>query len=250
MSATKEGRRCLATKFSPVRLGGIYALQRLYEEDPDQYYLQIMDLFCAFIRLPARPENAEGRLNSNPYGWQLEPREDINPIVDIIRNRAARFIALEKKGNFTLKLHQSELPRANFINADLAHAMIRDTNLFAAFFEKADLSRTTLTRSNLSQAHLREARLSSAILWRVNLAGAELWGADLTGALLNVANLSGAEFVCTDPQSGRRMPSVGLTQEQLDVARADPNNPPILEEILDAETGLPLVWRGKTLDED
>ncbi len=74
----------LSNEVLSVRLGGIYALQRLFEEDPDQYYLQIMDLFCAFIRFPTKPKNAEGQLNSNPYGWTLEPREDIDPIVDII----------------------------------------------------------------------------------------------------------------------------------------------------------------------
>ena len=246
----QKGAEMLSSEILSVRLGGIYALQRLLEEDPDQYYLQIMELFCAFIRFPTKSENAEGQLNSHPYGWPLEPREDINPIVDIIRTRSEKLIALEKKGDFTLKLHQSEMPRANFISADLSRATMRDTNLHAAFLEKADLSGTNLPRSDLSQAHLKEARLSSATLWRVNLAGAELWGADMTGAILNDANVSGAKFVCVNPHSRRGMPSVGLTQAQLDVTRADPDNLPILEDVLDAETGLPLVWRGKTLSED
>ena len=33
-------------------------------------------------------------------------------------------------------------------------------------------------------------------------------------------------------------------QYQLDAARADPDNPPKLDGVLDAETGKPLVWRG------
>ena len=44
-------------------------------------------------------------------------------------------------------------------------------------------------------------------------------------------------------------PATGLTQGQLDEARSDPNNPPFLEGVLDAETGEQLVWRGKPLDD-
>ena len=42
----------LGSEVLSVRLGGIYALQRLAEEWPDQYHIQIMRLFCAFVRLP------------------------------------------------------------------------------------------------------------------------------------------------------------------------------------------------------
>ena len=36
----------------------------------------------------------------------------------------------------------------------------------------------------------------------------------------------------------------GLTQKQIDRARADPDNSPNLEGVLDAESGKPIVWRG------
>ena len=56
------------------------------------------------------------------------------------------------------------------------------------------------------------------------------------------ANLSGVKFSGGGPQ-----PAQGLTQAQLDDARADPNNPPELTGVLDAGSGAPLVWRGKGL---
>ena len=40
-----------------VRLGGIYALQHLANEHPAQYHIQIMRLFCAFLRHPTAPGN-------------------------------------------------------------------------------------------------------------------------------------------------------------------------------------------------
>ena len=35
-----------------VRLGGVYALQALIEEYPEQYYVSCMRLLCAFVRTP------------------------------------------------------------------------------------------------------------------------------------------------------------------------------------------------------
>ena len=37
----------------------------------------------------------------------------------------------------------------------------------------------------------------------------------------------------------------GLTQEQINRAKADPDNPPNLEGVIDAGAGEPLVWAGK-----
>ena len=61
--------------------------------------------------------------------------------------------------------------------------------------------------------------------------------ANVSGAYLTNANLSGAKFSFRGDD-----PAKGLTQSQLDSARADPDNPPNLEGVVDAETGKPLVW--------
>ena len=39
-----------------VRLGGIYALERLAEDDPEHYHVQIMQLVCGFVRKPTEDE--------------------------------------------------------------------------------------------------------------------------------------------------------------------------------------------------
>ena len=70
---------------------------------------------------------------------------------------------------------------------------------------------------------------------RANLTGAYLLSVNLTGAYLGSANLTGAEIsICK-----------GLTQKQIDLGTADAANPPDLGGAADAETGKPLVWRGK-----
>ncbi len=46
----QQGAEMLGSKVLSVRLGGIYALERLAREHPMQYHIQIMQLFCAFLR--------------------------------------------------------------------------------------------------------------------------------------------------------------------------------------------------------
>ena len=69
--------------------------------------------------------------------------------------------------------------------------------------------------------------------------------ANVSGAYLTNANLSGAKFSF----SGEHL-AMGLAQTQLDEAQADPVNPPHLDGVVDADTGKPLVWRGRPLQDD
>ena len=230
----QKGAEMLGSDVLSVRLGGIYALRRLAEEHPQQYYLQIMNLLAAFVCYPTRDKSieAEENIEEKASDQRIRLREDVGPIVDMIRNRSAILIALEKRNKYTLNLHHANLPRANLLNANMSKAGIWDANLFEAFLEDVDLSAAYLMRTNLSRAYLWNANLSGAELWSANLSGAELWSANLSGAILEGANLSGTELVSLDPRSRLPMPVVGLTQAQLDVARADPDNPPILDGVL------------------
>ncbi len=248
----QKGSEMLGSDVLAVRMGGIYALQRLAEEHPEQYYLQIMDLLAAFVRYPTRDKSieAEEDVQEKANDQKVILREDVKPIVDMIRNRSEILIALEKRNKFTLNLHHANLPRANLSNANLADAGIWDANLFEAFLDDVDLSATYLMRTNLSRAYLWNANLADAGLWSVNLSGAELWSANLSGAILEGANLSGSELFNPDPRSRSPMPVIGLTQAQLDEARADPDNPPKLDGVLDANTGKQLVWRGRPLEDE
>ena len=245
----QRGADMLGSETIAVRLGGIYALRNLAEEHPEQYYIQVMGLLAVFVHHTTRDNSIEAHENlekkDDNQGERL--REDVNAIVDMIRNRSETFIALEKRERFKLYLYHANLPQASLWDTNLSGAGFWDTNLFNAFLKGVDLSDAYLVRTNLSGAYLWDANLSNAEIWSVNLSGAELWGANLSDARIRDVNLSGTQFV--DPNSLRPSPARGLTQSQLDHAHADPDNPPILEGVLDAETGEPLVWRGKPLDD-
>ena len=304
----------LGNEVLSVRLGGIYALQRLAEEWPDQYHIQIMRLFCAFVRLPTRDQSLESGQAVIEPGTLLGIRQDVEAVIQMIGSRAKLRITLERIADFKLDLRGTDLPTAQFLGADLSNAMFHNSNLsganFAntdltdsplsysdlsqaqfynvtftrtrlwsanlsdamlqdadlskADFHSANLSGTNLLRANLSGASFQDARASSALLERANLSGAGFLSADLSGARLVMADMSGAHFLDADLTSaniaeanlsgvefsvGSQQTAKGLTQAQLDDARADPDNPPELTGVLDAGSGEPLVWRGKLLND-
>ena len=45
----QRGAEMLGSEVLSVRMAGIYALQRLAEEHPEQYHIQVMQLLCAFV---------------------------------------------------------------------------------------------------------------------------------------------------------------------------------------------------------
>jgi len=189
----QRGAEMLGSPFLSVRLGGIYALQHLAEDEPTQYHVQTMRLLCAFVLNPRKDEDLELR----PVRQPLTPwiRDDVQAAMRAISNRSDGDIELEKKESFRLDL----------INVQL---------------DDADLSKANLTDANLAAANLKGANLRHAILANANLAFANLTGTDLSEA-------------------------VGITQTQLAHACADSDNPPKLHGLCDAETDLPLEWRGK-----
>ena len=80
--------------------------------------------------------------------------------------------------------------------------------------------------------------------YRLNLFGASLVFANLSRANLEGASLDGTRLAGADLRGCK-----GFTQEQLDQAVARKDHPPRLD-VVDANTGNPLVWRGRPIDEE
>ena len=108
----QNGAEMLGSEVLSVRLGGIYTLQRLAEECPEQYHIQIMRLFCAFVRLPTKDQSLEsGQMEIEP-GTLLGIRPDVEAAMKAIGSRGKSRIALEQKDNFRLDLRGAKLPQA------------------------------------------------------------------------------------------------------------------------------------------
>ena len=198
----------------------------------------VMNLLCAFARVPTSDGGDKTRLQIQD-GQEEETtplRPDVQEAMKAIGSRGALGISLERaEKDFHLYLRE----------AVLRGVQLREANLAKAWLTKADLSGAILPYADLSSARLRRLSLAEARLRYANLSNAWLWGADLSGAILQHANLSGADMCGHYARSPRyRDPVRGLTQAQLDSARAYPGNPPILDGVVDAEAGELLVWRG------
>ena len=273
----QQGAEMLASEDLSVRLDGIYTLERLAKDEPEQYHVQVMSRLCAFARHPTKDEGTEVKSDTKD---ERRLREDVQTVMTAICTCHARQLDLEQGAQFLLDLHganlagvvlqEENLSNARLGDADLSGARLSgtnlsetwllDANLSDALLGGANLSETWLLDANLSNASLNDANLSGAWLGSANLSGARFQGANLSGASLTGADLSGADFsaesyldVDFSDLPGVRsvdkdeMLATGLTQAQLDEARADPNNPPKLNGVLDAETGKQLEWRGRPL---
>lgn len=224
----QKGAEMLGSDVLSVRLAGIYALQRLATEHPEQYHLQVMRLFCAFVRLPTKDQTLESGQTPIRPGSLLGLRQDVESVMDAIGSRDSTGIALERKADYRLDLRGADLREAQILNSDLSGALfhhsnlsgtyVANTDLTGAFFRGADLSQAQFYDVSFTGAHLASANLSGAMLQgaemvrlsfhnaslseanliRANLSGSILQDADLTKAALDHANLSGASFLRTD----------------------------------------------------
>ena len=152
-----------------IRLGGIYALERL-ARDSEKDHGPIMEVLTAYVR----EQEAAGILAN-----------DIQAILTVIGRRETTG---NNRGNDPLDLTHAELVRADLRGADLVEASLVEANLF-----RANLHEAALVEANLSGADLHEAALGGAVL-----IGATLSGANLSGAILSRADLSDAILIGTD----------------------------------------------------
>jgi Pentapeptide repeats (8 copies) len=167
-----------------IRLGGIYALERISRES-DQDYWPIMEILTAFVREHARWEDEDFDQQTVARLYRAEkpmiPRTDIAAILTVIGRRTPR--------QWELEPDVFDLRRLNLQSTNL-----RGAGLAAAQLERANLQGAHLERANLVGAHLEGANLHGAHLERAYLAGAHLQGALLINTMLDEAIVSGANL--------------------------------------------------------
>jgi hypothetical protein len=203
----------LGSQHLDVRLGGIYALERIARDSPNDR-ATIGEVLTAYLR---------GRA---PWPPQLEDQPPVAmPIreVPFLRLRAPDVqaaLTVLGRGHFAtpdpeappLDLADTDLRRAYLSKASLQRARLYSADLRRAHFDDVNLQGATLNRANLQEAHLRNANLQDAVLHEANLQDADLSDANLQGADLSRANLQGANL------QGTNLPGVNLEGPSLDGA--------------------------------
>ncbi|WP_164715968.1 pentapeptide repeat-containing protein [Streptomyces sp. WAC 06738] len=186
-----------------VRLGGIYALQRIMQ-DSHRDQPTIANVLATYVRSHAskRP----------PMGEDVPA--DVDAALTVLATRESDYDAA-----FMLDLTGVQLPRFSLVltprtyfskpgdreTGEPASAAFNDANLCGAVLTSADL-----TDADLSGSHLCET----------NLGGALLTGADLRGAVLDATTLRSADLVEADLGLAT-MRGADLRHARLDGARLD-----------------------------
>ena len=181
-----------------VRLGGIYALQRI-AQDSDRDLPTVVDVLCAFVRIHGcgpGDEALEEHWPAQDVQAALKvvgrmPTSDLEPPVDLTAAHLERANLMDA-GLRRAELHDANLRSAKLQRADLQRACLRRTILQGAQISGADLQHAELHDADLRWATLIRADLRWATLIGANLIGVDLSGADLRYADLRGANLSGA----------------------------------------------------------
>lgn len=205
----------LGSDKAPVRLAGLYALERLAQDNTGQRST-IINVLCAYLRMPYAPPHLEARWIARRSSHSLlrlllhheiatspDPAENEKRAQEHqVRTTAQRILqkhlirtphelrwdeqGLDLSGAY---LVQATFPGVHLTGADLSGANLTQANLFNADLTGASLSRANLTRANLSNADLTGANLNGA-----NLTDAHLTDADLTAAKISTADLRGASL--------------------------------------------------------
>ncbi|WP_448002688.1 pentapeptide repeat-containing protein [Agromyces bauzanensis] len=172
-----------------IRLGGIYALERI-AADSIRDRQTILSVLTAFLRV------------RNPVGSENFDERKIARPLDADTEAAATVVARITQGtppNIPLSLARTYLPGAylayaNLSDGDLSSAYLVGADLTGAILGYTDLTTADLQFAVLVDAHLAHARLSGADLTEADLTGADLTGADLRDVDMTNANLTGAEL--------------------------------------------------------
>ncbi|MFE6848658.1 pentapeptide repeat-containing protein [Streptomyces sp. NPDC057686] len=169
----------LGSKAEDVRLGGVYALQRLMNDSPrDQ--ATVIDVLSAFIRShskKSKPGEGETRFLTS----------DVTAAASVLKSRNSR-----NDGTTHVNLHKVDLRQADLRYGKLGGANLNSADLRAVDLSHADLHDARLNAADLRNARLGGAGLSDAWLNGADLRDAHLNGADLRNARLFKADLRGA----------------------------------------------------------
>ena len=187
-----------------VRIGGIYALERI-AHDSAKDHPTVMEVLSAFVREHSR-EHWEPPW-TRPDAPSRSTRPDVQAAITVIGRR------ISARDRRIIDLTSADLSFANLNDANLARASLGDVNFYCASLGGTDLTHASLMSADLTGAMLRKAKLTNAHLNFATLDDGLLKAADLTGADLRYAQYPLEEKV---PKGWVRAPDGKLNRAPAD----------------------------------
>lgn len=136
-----------------VRIGGIYALERI-ALDSVRDHIQIMEILCAYVR-----ENAALRTSKDEALDNSSLRIDLQAAISVIGRRAQTQIMAEWEREYRLDLRNTNLAGGDFNKGDFSAAMFDGCFLDNARFESTKLVGTSFKGATLNHSNFMLAEL-------------------------------------------------------------------------------------------
>ncbi|MGK7896975.1 MAG: pentapeptide repeat-containing protein [Xenococcus sp. (in: cyanobacteria)] len=188
-------------KDETVRIGGIYALERIANDSPKDYWT-IMEILTSYVR------------QNSPLPEKEQETKPIDIDVQAALTVIGRLIVTEKNFNELEEGKSIDLTNTNLTEANFTEANLTEANLTRIELYKANLTGANLSKTNLQKASLQEAILKKANLINTDLKGAALLKADLRQANFSATNLIGADLFCANLSQAKN-----LTTRQVTLAK-------------------------------
>ncbi|ROR38181.1 pentapeptide repeat-containing protein [Kitasatospora cineracea] len=157
----------LSADESYVRLGGVFAMEQIVQDAPEQG-VHAARVLNAYVRRRANPADRSGGLEAAKL--PKDPEETVTEALRVLTTARPWWRSEADRPQVDLtKLH---LAGAQLTSASLRGALLGGTTLLGAELAKADLSGADLSKANLSGANLEGADLSDAGLDEADLSEA------------------------------------------------------------------------------
>ncbi|MBO4275518.1 pentapeptide repeat-containing protein [Microbispora triticiradicis] len=188
----------LAASTADVRLGAVYALQRIAADSPKDR-LTVRNVLAAYVRnhdfCTTRPPASQCTAPLH----ELYSGETIRRLPSDVEEALIIASSLTVRGDPLADFSQTRFPRMVLAKgAHLSHAGFLRADLTLGSMSAADLTFANAVGACLTRANLTEADLSHADLQSSDLYGAQLHGAKLSGTDLRGADLRGVYGMTPD----------------------------------------------------
>ncbi len=169
-----------------IRLGGIYALERVAKDSTPDYF-PVMEVLTTSVRINF-PCPGSRHFAQTP---SCLTHDDFQAIMDVIGRRQEEQINRNIGNNPRL-----DLKDVDFSGLNLKNARLQGINFFRSLFLETDLREAKLLDTSFYKADLSGAKLQGAKLQKTQLHGAILKGANIKEADLSTAeNLTAGQVI-------------------------------------------------------
>jgi Pentapeptide repeats (9 copies)/Pentapeptide repeats (8 copies) len=202
----------LGSKEKDIRLGGIYALERIAKDSPKDHWT-IMEILTSYVRdkssrfkegtevhffkrVKTRIPDYDAEIQAilTVLGRRNIPKGMEEQNLDLKSADLSGFTFSQNSNFANTNFREANLSKATLKGAIFTSADFSDANLWNADLGSADFRKADLRYANLSAAKCNATKLDAARLESTFLCEADLRESSLISANLSEAHLSGARF--------------------------------------------------------